>query len=88
MSEGKIQAKLLETLLYMSRIMRKSSWFPSRLRKPSRFLSRSDTNLAVQPQKMARGLKLPIYKVHVEGLYYVCSENKDADQLIIKQVIS
>ena len=39
----------------------------------------SDTNWAVQPQKMARGLKFRI-KV-VEGLYYPCSENKGADQL-------
>ena len=28
---------------------------------------------------MARGLKFPIYEV--EGLYYLYSENKDADQL-------
>ena len=39
----------------------------------------SDTNLAVQSQKMARGLKLRILKG--EGLYYLCSENKGADQL-------
>ena len=31
---------------------------------------------AVQPQKMARGLKFRISKV--EGLYYLCSENKYA----------
>ena len=43
------------------------------------FPTRSDTNQAVQPQKMARGLKFRI-KV-VEGLYYPSSENKDADQL-------
>ena len=36
-------------------------------------------NLAVQPQKMARGLKFHIQKV--EGLCYQCSENKGADQL-------
>ena len=41
--------------------------------------TRSDTNQAVQPQKTARGLKFWIKKV--EGLYYPCSENKDADQL-------
>ena len=41
--------------------------------------TRSDTNRAVQPQKMARGLKFGI-KV-VEGLYYPYSENKGADQL-------
>ena len=33
------------------------------------FWTRSDTNQAVQPQKMARGLKFWIEKV--EGLYYV-----------------
>ena len=43
--------------------------------------TRSDTNRAVQPQKMAIGLKFRI-KV-VEGLYYPCSENKGADQLLI-----
>ena len=50
------------------------------MRKPTFwFLTRSDTDQAVQLQKMARGLKLRIKKV--EGLYYLCSENKDADQL-------
>ena len=39
----------------------------------------SDTNQAVQPQKMARGLKFWIQEV--EGLFYPCSENKGADQL-------
>ena len=39
----------------------------------------SDTNQAVQLQKMASGLKFYILKV--EGLYYLCSENKCADQL-------
>ena len=39
----------------------------------------SDTNRAVQLQKMARGLKFRIEVV--EGLYYPCSENKGADQL-------
>ena len=34
---------------------------------------------AVQPQKMARGLKFGIEEV--EGLYYPCRENKGADQL-------
>ena len=37
------------------------------------------TNLPVQLQKMARGLKFGI-KV-VEGLYCLCSKNKGADQL-------
>ena len=39
----------------------------------------SDTNRAVQPQKMARGLYFQVLKV--EGLYYLCSENKGANQL-------
>ena len=39
----------------------------------------SDTNRAVQPQKMARGLKFRISEL--DGLYYLCSENKGADQL-------
>ena len=43
--------------------------------------TRSDTNRAVQPQKMDRGLKFWI-KVE-EGLYYLSSENKGADQLRI-----
>ena len=50
------------------------------VRKPVlRFLTRADTNRPVQPQKTARDLKFRIYEV--EGLYYPCSENKDADQL-------
>ena len=40
---------------------------------------RSDTNRAVRAQKMARGWKFWILKV--EELYYLCSENKGADQL-------
>ena len=50
------------------------------MRKPTFwFLTRSDTNRAVQSQKMAGGLKFRFKKV--EGLYYLCSENKGADQL-------
>ena len=50
------------------------------MRKPMFwFPTRSDTNQAVQLQKMARGLKIRIKKVEV--LYYLCSENKGADQL-------
>ena len=44
-----------------------------------RVRTRSDTNRAVQPQKMARGVKFQIYEV--EGLYYRCGENKGAGQL-------
>ena len=43
------------------------------------FQTWSDTNQAVQLQKMARGLKFQILKV--EGLFYLCSENKGAAQL-------
>ena len=39
----------------------------------------SDTNRAVQPQKIARGMKFRIKEE--EGLYYPCSQNKGADQL-------
>ena len=42
-------------------------------------LTRSDTNQAGQPLKVARGLKFCIKEVEV--LYYPSSENKDADQL-------
>ena len=43
------------------------------------FSTRSDTNQAVQSKKMTRCLKFGIKKV--EGSYYICSENKGADQL-------
>ena len=50
------------------------------MRKPTFWFSTwSDTTKAVQLQKMDRGLKFRIYKV--EGLFYLCSENKGADQL-------
>ena len=42
------------------------------------FPTRSDTNRHVQPQKMVRGLKFRT--LEVEGLYYLCGENKGADQ--------
>ena len=49
------------------------------MRKPVfGFPTRSDTNRAVQPQEMARGLKFRI--LEVKGLYYSCSENKGASQ--------
>ena len=49
------------------------------MRKPvfNVFMTRTDTNRAVQPQKMVRGLKLCIKKE--EGLYYLCSKNEEAD---------
>ena len=50
------------------------------MRKPVfGFPTRSDTNRAVQPQKMDRGLKFRI--MVVEGLYYPYSEKKGADHL-------
>ena len=42
-------------------------------------LTRSDTNQAVQPPEMARGLKFCIEEVEV--FYYPSSENKGTDQL-------
>ena len=47
--------------------------------KPTRLPTRSDTNRPVQLQNMARNLKFKIKEE--EGLYYLCSENKGADQL-------
>ena len=62
--------KVLHFEAYMSLVMRKPTfWFPTW----------SDTNQAVQLKDMARGLKFRIKEV--EGLYYLCSENKGADQL-------
>ena len=53
-------------------VMRKPTfWFPTW----------SDTNHAVQLQKMARGLKFRNKKI--VGSYYLCSENKGAVQLLL-----
>ena len=41
--------------------------------------TRSNINHPEQSQKQARSLKIWIYEE--EGLYYLCSENKGADQL-------
>ena len=50
------------------------------MRKPTIWVpTRSDTNRAVQSQKMVRGWKFWFKKV--EELYYQYSENKGADQL-------
>ena len=50
------------------------------MRQPTIWFSTwSDTNQAVQLQKMGRVLKFRVAKVEV--LYYLCSENKGADQL-------
>ena len=50
------------------------------MRKPTKwFPNRSDANVALQAQKMARGWKFGSWKV--EELYYPCSKNKGVDQL-------
>ena len=50
------------------------------MRKPTIWvLTRSETNQAVQSQKMVRGWKFWIKKV--EEFNYPCSKNKGADQL-------
>ena len=50
------------------------------MRKPTIWVpTRSDTNLPVQSQEQARSLKIRIYQE--EGMYYLCSKNKGADQL-------
>ena len=50
------------------------------MRKPTLwFTTWSDTNQAIQLQKMARGLKFRMKEV--EGLYHLCRENKCADEL-------
>ena len=70
MSHGADKFNYNDVLLanIVSLVMRKPMfWFPTL----------SDTNQAVQLQKMARGLKFQTKKV--EGLYYLCSENKSAD---------
>ena len=49
------------------------------MRKPTFwFPTWPDSNQAVQLQKMAGGLKCRIQTL--EGLWYLCSENKGADQ--------
>ena len=45
----------------------------------SGFPTRSDTNRTMLSQKMTGGLKSRVKEV--QGLYYLCSENKCADQL-------
>ena len=50
------------------------------MRKPTLyFLTWSDANQAMQSQQMAIGLKFRIKQI--EGLDYLCSENKGVDQL-------
>ena len=48
-------------------------------KRSSGFSTRSDTNRAVQPQKMTRELK---FRIEIEeGSHHPYSENKGADQL-------
>ena len=50
------------------------------MRKPVLEVSdlRANTNLALQPQKLARGMEFQNKKV--KGFYYLCSENKGVGQ--------
>ena len=52
---------------------------PDAKKRVLEFPTRCETNPPVQSKKMAKGWKLQIHKV--EELYYLCSENKGADQL-------
>ena len=69
----------LRLLVVTTYIFSYPSKYEPRLTKTDLRGYRSDTNQAVQPLKMAKDLKFWIKQV--EGLYYLCSENKDADQL-------
>ena len=54
------------------------NWAASRENLYLGFPTRSDSNWAAQPKRMAiRGYKFRIKEI--EELYYLCSENKDAD---------
>ena len=65
-----VKGRLSYDLKQMSRVMRKPTFW---------FLTWSDTNQAVQLQKIARGLKFRIQKEEI--MHYLCSKNKVADQL-------
>ena len=54
-------------------------WAATREIRSSEFPTRSDTNRPVQSKKQARSLKFRIWEE--ERLYYLCRENKGADQL-------
>ena len=49
------------------------------LKKSEGFPTRFDTSRPQQPQEMARSLTFQI--LEEEGMYYICSKNKVADQL-------
>ena len=65
--------------LWWLHMLKQMIWVMSWENLSSGFPTRSDTNWALQLQKMARGMKFRISEV--EWLYYLCSENKGADQL-------
>ena len=52
----------------------------------TKFATRLDTNLPMQPQKLARGLKFRTWVVKV--LYYLCSDNKGADQGVCLRLLN
>ena len=64
---------------YQQQLKGTCTLFSEHRREKPGFTTRSDTNRAVQPLKMDRGLKFWIHEE--EGLNYQCSDNKGADQL-------
>ena len=70
-------SRLVQSLI---RQRSKSNYMRLCMRKPTiRFPNRSETNRSVQSQKQARCSKFRVKED--EGLYYLRSENKGADQL-------
>ena len=70
---------LLVTFSLLSIMIVKELYEPRHEKTNVLVFDMSDTNRAVQSQKIARGLKFRFKKV--EGLYYLCSENKGADHV-------
>ena len=67
---GIIEQEILKKSMYCQTFLSNHLYKSHVMGKPVLgFLIRSDTNRAVQPQKMARGLKFRIEEV--EGLYYL-----------------
>ena len=62
---------MVSTIEHLNRVMRDPVF--------GVFTTRPDTNRAVKPQKMARGLEFRINEK--EGLYHLSSETKGSDQL-------
>ena len=69
LQEEQVDTIYILCTLHLSSLMRKPTMW---------FLNRSDTNQAVQAQKMARSLKFQIEEE--EKSYYPCSENKGVEQ--------